>query len=112
MQKSERTREVRVAKRLTAKAKNAGAARVTIREERIEFRVRPETKDLLIRASELIGGNLTAFVLESAQQRAVEVIERYERLRLTDNDRDRLLAALEKPPAPAATLRKAFHKHG
>lgn len=55
--------------------------------------------------------SLGAFVLESAQQRAVEAIERYERLRLNDSDRDRLLEVLEKPPVPNAAPRKAFQKY-
>ena len=90
----------------------ASRAVVTIsRGDRIDFRVNPETKELLVRAATLRGSNLTAFVLESAQERAVELIERYERLRLTDRDRDRLLEAFDHPPAPSEALRKAFHKY-
>ncbi len=76
--------------------------------ERIDVRVSPEAKKLLMRATELLGSNLTAFVLESAQERAAAVIERYERLRLSDRDRDKLLAALENPPAPTKKLLKAL----
>lgn len=82
-----------------------------VRGDRIDFRVSPKTKDLLVRAAALRGSNLTAFVLESAQERAVELIEQYERLRLTDRDRDRLLAALDQPPAPTEALRRAFQKY-
>lgn len=84
---------------------------LSARGDRIDFRVNPETKELLVRAAALRGSNLTAFVLESAQERAVDLIERHERLRLTDRDRDRLLQALERPPAPTAALRKAFQKY-
>lgn len=80
------------------------------RGDRIDFRVNPETKELLVRAAALHGTSLTAFVLESAQERAVDLIERYERLRLTDRDRDRLLDALEQPVAPTEALRRAFQK--
>lgn len=84
--------------------------RASVREERIDFRVSPNTKDLLVRAAALRGSNLTAFVLESAQERAVELIEQYERLKLTSRDRDRLLAALAEPPRPVAALRRLFGK--
>lgn len=84
--------------------------RVAVRDERIAFRVSPATKELLVRAAALRGSNLTGFVLESAQERAVELIEQYERLRLTNCDRDRLLAALTKPPRRVAALRKLFEK--
>jgi uncharacterized protein (DUF1778 family) len=87
------------------------AEKATARGDRIDFRVNPKTKDLLVRAATLRGSNLTAFVLESAQERAVELIERYEQLRLTNRDRDRLLAALDQPPAPAEALRQAFRKY-
>lgn len=84
---------------------------VAFRGGRIDFRVSPQTKALLTRAAALRGSNLTAFVLESAQERAVELIEQYEKLRLTDRDRDRLLGALDHPPAPVGALREAFRKY-
>lgn len=84
--------------------------RTAARDERIDFRVSPATKELLVRAAALRGSNLTGFVLESAQERAVELIEQYERLKLTNRDRDQLLAALAKPPRPVAALRKLFGK--
>ena len=80
------------------------------RGERIDFRVNLDTKDLLVRAAALRGSNLTAFILESAQERAVELIEQYERLNLTNRDRDRLLGALSEPPRPVAALRSLFQK--
>lgn len=91
--------------------KRATSRTAAARGNRVDFRVSPETKDLLVRAATLRGSNLTAFVLESAQERAVELIEQYERLRLTDRDRDRLLEALEHRPAPADALRRAFRKY-
>jgi uncharacterized protein (DUF1778 family) len=113
MHKPARARSGRLMKRASKAAGGVAerAALASTRDERIEFRVSPETKKLLIRAAELRGGNLTSFVLESAQERATDVIERYERLRLTDADRDRLLAALDTPPAPIAALKRAFQKH-
>lgn len=91
-------------------SRTAAARSTSMRGERIDFRVNPSTKDILVRAAALRGSNLTAFVLESAQERAVELIEQYERLRLTNRDRDRLLAALAEPPRPVAALRKLFEK--
>lgn len=84
--------------------------RTVTRGERIDFRVSPATKELLARAAALLGSNLTDFILGSAQERAVEIIEQYERLRLINRDRDRLLAALAAPPQPVAALRELFGK--
>lgn len=91
-------------------SRTAVARRASTRGERIDFRVNPGTKDLLVRAAALRGSNLTSFVLESAQERAAELIEQYERLKLTNRDRDRLLDALAGPPRPVAALRKLFQK--
>ena len=91
-------------------SRTAVARRASTRGERIDFRVDPGTKALLVRAAALRGSNLTAFVLESAQERAVELIEQYERLKLTNRDRGRLLGALAEPPRPVATLRQLFGK--
>ena len=98
-------------KHLPTRSVSKKATAQAARGDRIDFRVSPKTKDLLVRAATLRGSNLTAFVLESAQERAVELIERYEQLRLTNRDRDRLLAALDQPPAPAEALRQAFRKY-
>lgn len=103
-------------RKATAKTPRAPAAPRAVRsarpsmarEGRIDFRVSPETKDLLVRAASLRGSNLTAFVLESAQERAVALIERHDRLRLTDRDRDKFLRILDNPPAPTAALRRAL----
>jgi uncharacterized protein (DUF1778 family) len=91
-------------------SRTAATRRAATRDERIDFRVNPDTKDLLVRAAALRGSNLTAFILESAQERAVELIEQYERLNLTSRDRDRLLGALTEPPRPVAALRRLFQK--
>lgn len=91
-------------------SRTATARRTPTRDERIDFRVNPGTKDLLVRAAALRGSNLTSFVLESAQERAVELIEQYERLKLTNRDRNRLFGALAEPPRPVAALRKLFEK--
>lgn len=100
-------------RKATAKTPRAPAASKATRppmarEGRIDFRVSPETKDLLVRAAALRGSNLTAFVLESAQERAVALIERHDRLRLTDRDRDKFLRVLDNSPAPTAALRRAM----
>lgn len=93
-------------------ARSAASGVVRVREERIDLRVKSDTKALLIQAAEqLYEGNLTAFIVESAKLRATEVVERLERLRIANADRDRLLAALDNPPAPNDALRRAFVKY-
>jgi len=83
---------------------------VPAKGERIEFRVSNEFKTLFDRAAEVSGVSLTAFVTEATRQRAMAVIEQYERLVLNNKARDMLLNALSNHPAPGIALRRAAKK--
>lgn len=85
--------------------------RRTARQERIEVRVTAEHKRLIEEAAEVSGRSLTAFVLDAACQRAEHVINERERLVLSNRERDRLLAALENPPAPNEALLRAARRN-
>jgi uncharacterized protein (DUF1778 family) len=82
------------------------------RLERFEARIRPEEKRSLERAAELSGRSLTDFVMAAAQAAALETIQRYEGLVLTDaRDRAAFVAAMLAPPAPSARLRAAAARY-
>jgi uncharacterized protein (DUF1778 family) len=67
---------------------------------RLALRVRAPDKATLMRAVALEHTDMTDFVLRSALDAARKVIERAERLALTERDSMRVLDALESPPAP------------
>lgn len=81
------------------------------RDERIECRVTSDSKSLFARAAELCGVNLTAFMIESARERAIRLIDEHDRLVLNDEARDVFMNALTNPPAPNAALRAAAKKY-
>jgi len=81
------------------------------RDERIDFRVNSESKSLFLKAAELSGQNLSAFVVESVRKQAIRVIEEYDKIRLNNQARDIFLSALAKPPAPGNALRRAAKKY-
>ena len=81
------------------------------RDERIDIRVNSESKSLFLKAAELSGQNLSAFIVESVRQRAVRILEDYDKIRLNNAARDIFLDALAKPPAPGDALRRAAEKH-
>jgi uncharacterized protein (DUF1778 family) len=84
----------------------------TARLERFEARIRPEEKRSLERAAELSGRSLTDFVMGAAQAAALETIQRYEGIALTDvRDREAFVAAMLNPPAPSARLRAAAARY-
>lgn len=83
----------------------------SLREERFDVRTTREQKKLLKRAADLQGRSLTDFVLMSAQEAAQRTIEDRTILRLSERDREVLIAALLNPPAPNARLVKAAERH-
>lgn len=82
-----------------------------MKDTRIEFRSSPQEKDILKLAAGMMGINFSAFLRDVALKAANEVIHSSEELRLSNRDRDLFLDALEKPPAPLPTLKKAMEKY-
>jgi uncharacterized protein (DUF1778 family) len=75
--------------------------------KRMNLRVRPEQKAVLVRAAALRNTDLTDFVLQPALREAAAVIEAADHLKLSERDSLLVLALLENPPAPNAKLRAA-----
>lgn len=82
-------------------------ARQSAEGQRIEIRIKPEDKMLLARAAALEHIDLTAFILRSVLPEARAVIERAERVSLSERDSLHLLDLLENPPKPTNTLKRA-----
>ena len=81
------------------------------RNERIDCRVNSDSKSLFARAAELCGVTLSSFMIESARERAIRLIDEHERLVLNNDARDVFMDAIAKPPAPNAALRRAAKKY-
>lgn len=79
--------------------------------ERLEARISPDKKTLLKNAAELSGRTLTDFVIDSAYEAAVRVIQEYQQLHLSLTDRDVFIQALLNPPNPSNNLLKAVKKY-
>ena len=75
---------------------------------RMNLRLRPEQKATLVRAAALRHTDLTEFVLQPALREAKTVIEKSERIVLSESDSFLVLNLLENPPAPNAKLRAAI----
>jgi len=74
---------------------------------RVEIRIDPEAKEKLARAAALEHIDLTAFILRAALPAAQIVIERAERIELSQRDSLKVLDLLENPPAANQRLRRA-----
>ncbi len=78
---------------------------------RLEARLKPEIKALWQQAADLEGRSLTDFVIASVQAEATRVIEQHQRLALSYDDSETVVAALLNPPAPSAALKAAAQRH-
>ena len=75
---------------------------------RITARVDAETQDLLTKAAELAGmSSLNSFVLNAAIEKARQVIEREQVLKLSRADAAMLMNALDNPATVNAKLKSA-----
>jgi len=81
-----------------------------VKRDRLEARITRDQKAVLMRAAALQGRTLTDFVVHSAQEAALRVIEVHESIQLAKQDREAFVEALLNPPAPGKRLRAAARR--
>jgi uncharacterized protein (DUF1778 family) len=86
------------------------ATSAATREERIELRTTKAEKRLLAAAAAYERLDVTSFIMRSALPAAREVMDRAERVVLSERDSERVLRLLEKPPKPTAALLAAARR--
>jgi uncharacterized protein (DUF1778 family) len=74
---------------------------------RVELRIKREEKAILARAAALEHVDLTGFILRKMMPEARAVIDRAERVALSERDSVKVLDLLENPPKPTARLKRA-----
>ncbi len=77
------------------------------KETRLVARTSAEIQEIIQRAADYSGATLSQFLIESAMEKAHDVIERTETLHLSMASADALFAALENSPQANAKLLKA-----
>lgn len=80
------------------------------RTDRIELRTTREEKRLLAIAAAHERLDLTSFILRNTLPVAREVVDRSERIVLSERDTERVLELLEDPPKPTAALLAAVRR--
>jgi uncharacterized protein (DUF1778 family) len=80
------------------------------REDRIELRATKEEKLLLATAAAYERLDVTTFIMRSVLPTARDVVDRAERIVLSQRDTVRILKLLENPPTPAAALMAAARR--
>lgn len=82
-------------------------SRAVTTSNRIELRIPSEQKAVLARAAALENLDLTGFIMRTVLPEAQAVVERSERIKLSERDTLFLLDLLENPPEPTEALIKA-----
>ena len=88
---------------ITAKSKQ----KRELKSQRLELRVAPSAKALILRAMAVSGLPAADLALHGARQ----VLDDHERMVLREADREVFLAAVRNPPKPSPRLTEAFTLH-
>ena len=79
---------------------------------RITARVDIATQDLLAKAAVIAGmPSINAFVVSAAVEKAKQVVEREQTLKLSERDATLLMAVLDKPATASPNLQAAFARY-
>ena len=81
------------------------------RYDRLEARVTPELKALLLDAAAMRGVTLSDFLINSAHDAAVQTVEQHNVIRLSREASIQFANALLRPPKPNARLRAAARRY-
>jgi len=82
------------------------------KEERFEIRATPEQRALIRQAAERTGRSYTDFILESATEKAIDVLADRRLFILDDQRWQQFVAALEAPAKPVPALVALFKDKG
>lgn len=82
-----------------------------MKTERIEARVDPDIRKLIMAAAELEGRSVSEFLVMSAKERAEQILHRQTVYRLTAEDQVRFAEALLNPPPLNDAMQEALAMH-
>ncbi len=81
------------------------------RMERIDLRTSANTKRLIVKASALAGLSISTFMINSAHERAQQMLAQHEALTLSAQDWDKFVSIIDNPSPPNQHLKTAMKKH-
>ena len=82
----------------------------TVAEERIPARMPTAVYDRVVEAAQAVGATLNQFLVQSALEKANEILERERVIKLTTTSAKSLFDLMENPPAPTDRLKAAMQR--
>jgi len=83
---------------------------MTTASARIDLRLDPHKKSIVTRAAELLGVNITQFIMDRVFPEAERIVLENHRIRLSSKDWERFCARLDEPPKNLPELRKLLRE--
>jgi len=91
----------------TAKKRKASS----LKDDTIHIRANPRDKELIQKAADTLGLNVSSFILEHALRAARKELATVDAISLGSRDAERFFSLLMNPPSPNAALTKAMSEH-
>jgi uncharacterized protein (DUF1778 family) len=80
-------------------------------DERITARLPRSTRSIIERAAAIYGASINQFIVQAAVERANEVLQSMETVKLSSRDAQVFMDALANPPKPNKKLIEAMRAH-
>lgn len=88
-----------------------GYSTMTAKDARVDIKITKAAKATLEQAAYSLGTTLSAFILDCAIPKAKEILSQADLIRLTREENERFIAALQSPPKANEKLKQLFKKH-
>ena len=82
-----------------------------LKTERIEARVEPDIRELIVAAAALEGRSVSEFLVASAKERAEKAMHQQTVIRLTEESQIRFAEMMLDPPPPNDAMNEAIDLH-
>ena len=84
---------------------------ITDRLSRLDIRTTSAAKATLEQAAHYLGTTTSAFILQSAMEKALSILQQEQTLELNQQEMQHFFALLDKPSSPNKKLIKLFKQH-
>ena len=81
-----------------------------LKKQRIDLRLTDDDKSIIEEAAAMSNQSITQFMVSSASERAVKVIEQHRRLVLSEESWNLVMEAISNPPVPNDKLKRAANR--
>lgn len=79
----------------------------TLKKQRIDLRLNENDKSLIEEAAAMTNQSISQFMVNTASQRAAEIIDQHRRLILSEQSWNLVQDAINNPPEPNSRLKRA-----